>query len=81
MISNPVAVPKLQDEELETSPEIQLPPSSITASRSATTTTEMATSLPRKLWEHPDPESTEMYRFMQEANKRYSLKLKVSSPR
>ncbi|KAH6689621.1 acetoacetyl-coenzyme A synthetase [Plectosphaerella plurivora] len=33
--------------------------------------------LPRKLWEHPDPESTQMYAFMQEANKTYGLQLKT----
>jgi acetoacetyl-CoA synthetase len=31
--------------------------------------------IPRKLWEHPDPKSTRMYRFMQSANKKYNLKL------
>jgi len=36
-----------------------------------------ATKLPRKLWEHPDPKSTEMYKFMQEVNQKYKLDLKV----
>jgi hypothetical protein len=34
--------------------------------------------VPRKLWEHPDPTSTEMYRLMQEINKKHGLHLKVS---
>jgi acetoacetyl-CoA synthetase len=33
--------------------------------------------MPRKLWEHPDPNSTQMYDFMQEANGTYGLNLKV----
>jgi acetoacetyl-CoA synthetase len=33
--------------------------------------------VPRKLWEHPNPESTEMYRFMQEINKKNNLQLQV----
>lgn len=35
--------------------------------------------VPRKLWEHPDPKSTNMWRFMQEANQRNNLNLKVCS--
>lgn len=31
----------------------------------------------RKLWEHPNPESTAMYKFMQLANEKHNLKLKV----
>ncbi|KAJ4863654.1 AMP-binding enzyme domain-containing protein [Trichoderma breve] len=31
--------------------------------------------LPRKLWEHPDRESTRMWQFMQDVNKRYNLNL------
>ncbi|KAM4056292.1 AMP-binding enzyme [Hirsutella rhossiliensis] len=31
---------------------------------------------PRKLWEHPHPEQTAMWRFMQESNRRYGLHLK-----
>lgn len=31
--------------------------------------------MPRKLWEHPDPKSTAMWKFMQEANRRYHLRL------
>jgi hypothetical protein len=33
--------------------------------------------VPRKLWEHPAPESTEMYRLMQEINAKHNLELKV----
>lgn len=33
--------------------------------------------VPRKLWEHPDPSSTAMYKFMQEINEKYGLKTKV----
>jgi hypothetical protein len=33
--------------------------------------------VPRKLWEHPNPETTEMYRLMQEINKNHNLQLKV----
>lgn len=35
--------------------------------------------VPRKLWEHPDPKSTLMWRFMQEVNEKSSRDLKVSS--
>ncbi|PQE28088.1 acetoacetate- ligase protein [Rutstroemia sp. NJR-2017a WRK4] len=31
--------------------------------------------IPRKLWEHPNPKSTAMYRFMQEVNKKHNLQL------
>jgi acetoacetyl-CoA synthetase len=31
--------------------------------------------VPRKLWEHPDPKSTAMWRFMEAANERYGLRL------
>jgi acetoacetyl-CoA synthetase len=34
--------------------------------------------VPRKLWEHPDPKSTEMYKFMQDVNKKHNLEIKVS---
>jgi hypothetical protein len=34
--------------------------------------------VPRKLWEHPDPKSTEMYRLMQEINAKHNLQLNVS---
>lgn len=34
-------------------------------------------SVPRKLWEHPDPKSTEMYKFMQLINTSQKLKLNV----
>lgn len=33
--------------------------------------------IPRKLWEHPDPRSTEMYKLMQEINKKENLQLEV----
>ncbi|KAF6824895.1 acetoacetyl- synthase [Colletotrichum plurivorum] len=33
--------------------------------------------MPRKLWEHPDPQGTEMYRFMQGVNSRFKLQLKT----
>lgn len=33
--------------------------------------------VPKKLWEHPDPQSTEMYKLMQEINSRYNLQLNV----
>ncbi|KAF9768763.1 hypothetical protein IL306_013894 [Fusarium sp. DS 682] len=32
---------------------------------------------PRKVWEHPDPKSTAMWAFMQEANKLHGLNLKT----
>ncbi|KAL3957474.1 hypothetical protein ACCO45_008052 [Purpureocillium lilacinum] len=31
---------------------------------------------PRKLWEHPNPKSTSMWRFMQDANRKHGLSLK-----
>lgn len=37
------------------------------------------TKMPRKLWEHPDPKSTAMWQFMQEANKTHGLDLQVKS--
>ncbi|KAL2354692.1 hypothetical protein BJ546DRAFT_39054 [Cryomyces antarcticus] len=33
--------------------------------------------LPRKLWEHPDPKSTNMYRFIQKVNKNRGLDMSV----
>ncbi|KAH6694943.1 acetoacetyl-CoA synthetase-like protein [Leptodontidium sp. MPI-SDFR-AT-0119] len=33
--------------------------------------------VPRKLWEHPNPQGTEMYRLMQEINQKHNLKLKT----
>ncbi|KAK6420011.1 hypothetical protein LTR95_016989 [Oleoguttula sp. CCFEE 5521] len=33
-------------------------------------------SLPRKLWEHPDPKSTNAWKFMQQVNKKHGQKLK-----
>lgn len=35
------------------------------------------TKVPRKVWEHPDPKSTAMWAFMQEANRIHGLNLKV----
>ncbi|KAL7941745.1 hypothetical protein V8C42DRAFT_355202 [Trichoderma barbatum] len=35
--------------------------------------------MPRKLWEHPNRESTRMWRFMQESNKRFNLNLQSFS--
>ncbi|KAI6782428.1 acetoacetyl-CoA synthetase [Emericellopsis cladophorae] len=32
--------------------------------------------VPRKLWEHPNPESTTMYQFMQDVNRMHDVKLK-----
>lgn len=37
-----------------------------------------STKMPRKLWGHPNPESTAMWKFMQDLNRTYGLKLKVS---
>jgi hypothetical protein len=34
---------------------------------------------PRKLWQHPNPESTTMWKFMQRANKKHGLDMQVSS--
>jgi hypothetical protein len=34
--------------------------------------------MPRKLWEHPDPKSTAIWKFMEEANRRHGLKMGVS---
>lgn len=34
--------------------------------------------LPRKLWEHPDPKSTAMWKFMQDLNRSHGLTLDVS---
>jgi acetoacetyl-CoA synthetase len=33
--------------------------------------------IPRKLWEHPDPKSTNMYRFMQRVNRKRNLSLQT----
>ncbi|TRX96241.1 hypothetical protein FHL15_002965 [Xylaria flabelliformis] len=35
----------------------------------------MATAIPRKLWEHPDPKSTQLWEFMQIINQKYRLNL------
>ncbi|KAK3986283.1 acetoacetyl-CoA synthetase [Cladorrhinum sp. PSN332] len=35
--------------------------------------------VPRKLWEHPDPTTTAMYKFMQGLNEKYGLQLKTFS--
>lgn len=37
----------------------------------------MAATVPKKLWEHPNPKETEMYKFMQEVNRKQNLKLQV----
>lgn len=37
----------------------------------------MAEVMPRKLWEHPNPRDTEMYKFMQEVNRKHNLNLQV----
>ena len=34
----------------------------------------------RKLWEHPNPEGTMMWEFLQNLNKKHGLKLKVLLP-
>lgn len=36
-----------------------------------------AASTPRKLWEHPDPKSTAMWKFMQGANAKRGLQMQV----
>lgn len=33
--------------------------------------------MPRKLWEHPDPKSTAMWKFMQNANAKHGLKMET----
>ncbi|KAM0335683.1 hypothetical protein ACHAQA_000732 [Verticillium albo-atrum] len=33
--------------------------------------------VPRKLWEHPNPKSTQMWKFIQEVNQKYSLNLQT----
>ncbi|KAI1776373.1 acetoacetyl-coenzyme A synthetase [Hypoxylon cercidicola] len=35
------------------------------------------TTMPRKLWEHPNPEKTQMYELMQCLNKKYNIRLKT----
>lgn len=37
----------------------------------------MAATVPKKLWEHPNPKETEMYKFMQEVNRKQNLQLQV----
>ena len=37
------------------------------------------TTMPRKLWEHPDPKSTAMWKFMQDVNRLHGLHLEVKS--
>ncbi|KAK3373791.1 hypothetical protein B0T24DRAFT_624590 [Lasiosphaeria ovina] len=37
--------------------------------------------VPRKLWEHPDPKSTLMWRFVQDINNKHNLDLRVRLPR
>ncbi|KAG9244767.1 acetoacetate-CoA ligase [Calycina marina] len=36
----------------------------------------MAAAIPKKLWEHPSPKSTQMYSFILSINKKYNLQLK-----
>lgn len=36
--------------------------------------------MPRKLWEHPDPQSTNMARFMRSVNEKRGMKMKVRHP-
>ncbi|KAK0728183.1 hypothetical protein B0T26DRAFT_697133 [Lasiosphaeria miniovina] len=36
--------------------------------------------VPRKLWEHPDPKSTLVWRFMQDLNNKHNLDLRVRLP-
>ncbi|EGX94852.1 acetoacetyl-CoA synthase [Cordyceps militaris CM01] len=36
--------------------------------------------MPRKLWEHPNPKETEMWRFMQSCNDRFGLTMQVRKP-
>lgn len=36
-----------------------------------------AVSTPRKLWEHPDPKSTAMWKFIQDANAKRGLQMQV----
>lgn len=38
----------------------------------------MTAAIPRKLWEHPNPKNTQMFKFMQEVNKKHNLDLNVS---
>ncbi|UQC82271.1 acetoacetate-CoA ligase [Colletotrichum lupini] len=33
--------------------------------------------IPRKLWEHPDPKSTQMYQYLQSVNSKFNLQLKT----
>jgi acetoacetyl-CoA synthetase len=42
--------------------------------------TMISPTVPRKLWEHPDPQSTAMYKFMQSVNKTQNQKLSVWLP-
>ncbi len=36
---------------------------------------------PRKLWEHSDPKSTEMWKFMQRVNKNHNRNFQARLPR
>ncbi|KAK3359331.1 hypothetical protein B0T25DRAFT_532661 [Lasiosphaeria hispida] len=36
-----------------------------------------AAAVPRKLWEHPDPKSTQMWQFLQHVNKKHGLQLQT----
>ena len=37
----------------------------------------MDVTLPRKLWEHPRPQDTQMYHFMQKINKKHRQSIEV----
>ncbi|KAH6626286.1 hypothetical protein B0J18DRAFT_136610 [Chaetomium sp. MPI-SDFR-AT-0129] len=38
---------------------------------------QQAVAVPRKLWQHPDPQSTQMYRFMQDVNRQHGQQIKT----
>ncbi len=42
---------------------------------------EQQSTTPRKLWEHPDPKSTEMWKFMQRVNKNHNRNFQARLPR
>jgi acetoacetyl-CoA synthetase len=52
-------------------------PNDIYPNTSPTMPLEQSVALPRKLWEHPDPKNTRMYRFLQSANTKYNLSLQT----
>ena len=53
------------------------PSSSLTGARCSTTMAEEDQHVQRKLWEHPDPQSTGMWKFVQEVNAKRGVELKV----